>query len=229
MSLLAKQVTQGEFVPKPVYLEIFAYQGRKITSGGFELLLTDLITVICAITGVEYYKPERKRRTKIIIFSHLCYLFLIEEASPFLIGFLSLLYSYDEQPLLRTSHGNVYSNNLLQVITNYRKDSLILRKPVKAKLQHCSSCIYCFCNKLVGKVLFNPQGLLVTVKLSLRATVMKCQIYLGQQSMIWITLRQVLSAQTWTPLFQVLHNQGTKKKKNKKKLSPAVHYSSQVK
>lgn len=66
MSLLAKQVTQGEFFPKPVYLEIFAYQGRKITSGGFELLLTDLITMICTITGVEYYKPRCKCRTKTV-------------------------------------------------------------------------------------------------------------------------------------------------------------------
>lgn len=77
MSLLAKQVTQGEFVPKPVYLEIFAYQCRKITSGGFELLLTDLITMICTVSGVEYYKPECECRTKIIVFNHLCVIWFL--------------------------------------------------------------------------------------------------------------------------------------------------------
>lgn len=98
VSLLAQQVTQGDYVPETVYLDISAYQGRKITSGGFELLLTDLITMICSITEVEYYKSECKNRLQ----SRLCYFVLLEEeVNLFSIGFLGFLRCRDEPSSLR--------------------------------------------------------------------------------------------------------------------------------
>lgn len=48
MSLLAKEATQGKSVPK-----IPAYQSRRKTGGGFELLLTDWIKMICTTMEAE--------------------------------------------------------------------------------------------------------------------------------------------------------------------------------